>query len=129
MRRPHPLYDPPPPSVPEASRRATGAPPRPDTSRRTTGAPRRPDTSPRTAAAPPRPEASLRAHGAQLREPAVTPLPGASLRGEESLLLADLAVLVELGLIEPRDSPDGPVFALTELGREFPGPEIPPQWP
>jgi DNA-binding HxlR family transcriptional regulator len=41
-----------------------------------------------------------------------------SLRGEEALLLDDLGRLVELGLIEERPSPDGPTYALTELGRE-----------
>ncbi len=38
--------------------------------------------------------------------------------GEESLLLDDLVTLVALGLLEP--SPDGSVFALTELGRALP---------
>ena len=38
--------------------------------------------------------------------------------GEESLLLDDLATLVALGLVEP--SPDGTVWALTELGHELP---------
>lgn len=40
-----------------------------------------------------------------------------SLRGEEALLLDDLGALVALGLVEERPSPDGPVYALTELGR------------
>jgi hypothetical protein len=40
--------------------------------------------------------------------------------GEESLLLHDLVALVSLGLLEEHPSPDGPVFALTELGRETP---------
>ena len=40
--------------------------------------------------------------------------------GEESLLLDDLVTLVALGLLEERPSPDGTVFALTELGRDMP---------
>jgi hypothetical protein len=40
-----------------------------------------------------------------------------SLRDEEALLLDDLGALVALGLVEERPSPDGPVYALTELGR------------
>jgi hypothetical protein len=42
----------------------------------------------------------------------------ASPSGEESLLLDDLATLVALGLLEP--SPDGTVFALTDLGHDLP---------
>ena len=33
-------------------------------------------------------------------------------------LLEDLMALVALGLLEERPSPDGPVYALTEFGRE-----------
>jgi hypothetical protein len=40
-----------------------------------------------------------------------------SLPREEALLLDDLGTLVALGLLEERPSPDGPVYALTELGR------------
>jgi hypothetical protein len=40
--------------------------------------------------------------------------------GEEYLLLDDLASLVALGLLDERSSPDGPVYALTELGRDTP---------
>jgi hypothetical protein len=45
--------------------------------------------------------------------------------GEEYLLLDDLEALVALGLLEERSSPDGPIYALTDLGRavpEFGGP-------
>jgi hypothetical protein len=35
-------------------------------------------------------------------------------------LLADLVALVALGLLEQRSSPEGTVFALTELGRRTP---------
>ena len=41
-------------------------------------------------------------------------------RGGESLLLEDLDALVALGLLEEHPSPDGPVYALTELGRDIP---------
>ena len=41
-------------------------------------------------------------------------------RGEEFLLLEDLSVLVELGLVRERATPDGPVYELTERGREMP---------
>ena len=34
-------------------------------------------------------------------------------------LLEDLLALVALGLLEERPSPDGPVYALTDLGREL----------
>jgi hypothetical protein len=45
----------------------------------------------------------------------------ASLGGDESLLLLDdLETLVALGLLEERRSPDGPVFALTDLGEQVP---------
>lgn len=44
----------------------------------------------------------------------------ASPGGDESLLLDDLVALVALGLLEERRSPAGPVFALTDLGRETP---------
>ena len=40
--------------------------------------------------------------------------------GEEYLLLDDLETLVTLGLLEERSSPDGPVYALTDLGRTMP---------
>ena len=40
--------------------------------------------------------------------------------GDESVLLDDLLALVALGLLEERPSPDGQVFALTELGRRVP---------
>ena len=36
---------------------------------------------------------------------------------EDAELLADLIALVALGLLEERPSPEGPVYALTELGR------------
>jgi hypothetical protein len=36
---------------------------------------------------------------------------------EDAELLEDLMALVALGLLEERPSPEGPVFALTELGR------------
>jgi hypothetical protein len=36
---------------------------------------------------------------------------------EDAELLEDLMALVALGLLEERPSPDGPVYALTELGR------------
>jgi len=35
-------------------------------------------------------------------------------------LLEDLVALVTLGLLEQRSSPDGTVFALTDLGEETP---------
>jgi hypothetical protein len=44
----------------------------------------------------------------------------ASPRGDELLLLDDLSALVALGLLEERPSPDGPAYALTDLGRETP---------
>ncbi len=44
----------------------------------------------------------------------------ASPTGEEVLLLDDLETLVALGLLEERSSPDGPLYALTEFGRETP---------
>jgi hypothetical protein len=40
--------------------------------------------------------------------------------GEEALLLDDLVTLVALGLLEERPSPEGPVYALTELGDDTP---------
>ena len=40
--------------------------------------------------------------------------------GEEYLLLDDLEALVTLGLLVERASPDGPVYALTDLGRDTP---------
>jgi hypothetical protein len=36
---------------------------------------------------------------------------------EDAELLEDLMALVALGLLEERPSPEGPVYALTELGR------------
>lgn len=45
-----------------------------------------------------------------------------SLPREEALLLDDLGTLVALGLLEERPSPQGPVYALTELGRATPDP-------
>ena len=39
---------------------------------------------------------------------------------EDPSLLADLVALVALGLLEQRSSPEGTVFALTELGRRTP---------
>jgi hypothetical protein len=39
---------------------------------------------------------------------------------DESLLLDDLDALVALGLLEERPSPEGPVYALTELGQDIP---------
>ncbi len=44
----------------------------------------------------------------------------ASPNGDESLLLDDLVTLVALGLVEELRTPDGPVYALTELGQEVP---------
>jgi hypothetical protein len=38
---------------------------------------------------------------------------------EDAELLEDLMALVALGLLEERPSPEGPVFALTELGQRF----------
>jgi hypothetical protein len=40
--------------------------------------------------------------------------------GEDASLLDDLVALVALGLLEQRSSPEGMVFALTELGRRVP---------
>jgi hypothetical protein len=51
---------------------------------------------------------------------AATRFDSASPNGDESLLLDDLVTLVALGLLEERPSPDGPVYALTELGHEVP---------
>jgi hypothetical protein len=44
----------------------------------------------------------------------------ASPNGDEYLLLDDLVTLVALGLVEERPTPNGPVYALTELGHEVP---------
>jgi hypothetical protein len=61
------------------------------------------------------------------RRPA--PLPAASLfdaletPSEDPSLLEDLVALVALGLLEQRSSPEGTVFALTELGRRTPAAE------
>ena len=41
-------------------------------------------------------------------------------RAEEVLLLDDLDALVALGLLEEHASPDGPVYALTDLGHRTP---------
>lgn len=41
-------------------------------------------------------------------------------QGDEALLLDDLATLVALGLLEQRGSPEGTVYALTELGDDTP---------
>ena len=41
-------------------------------------------------------------------------------RGDEFLLLDDLSTLVALGLVCERSTPDGPVYELTELGRDMP---------
>jgi hypothetical protein len=37
---------------------------------------------------------------------------------QDAELLEDLTALVALGLLEERPSPDGPVYALTELARQ-----------
>jgi hypothetical protein len=39
---------------------------------------------------------------------------------EDPSLLDDLVALVALGLLEQRSSPEGTVFALTDLGRQTP---------
>jgi hypothetical protein len=41
-------------------------------------------------------------------------------RGEEALLHHDLVTLVTLGLLEEIPSPDGPMYALTDLGAQTP---------
>ncbi len=41
-------------------------------------------------------------------------------RGEEFLLLDDLSTLVSLGLVSERPTPEGPVYELTDLGRNTP---------
>jgi hypothetical protein len=51
---------------------------------------------------------------------AATLFDDASPNGEEFLLLDDLVTLVTLGLLEERPTPNGPVYALTELGQEVP---------
>jgi hypothetical protein len=38
---------------------------------------------------------------------------------DDAELLEDLMALVALGLLEERPSPEGPVFALTELGQAY----------
>ena len=38
---------------------------------------------------------------------------------EDAELLEDLMALVALGLLEERPSPEGPVYALTELGQRL----------
>ncbi len=69
--------------------------------------PRRAAIRPHSASRPPRrrPEASPSLFDA------IAPAP------EDAELLEDLMALVALGLLEERPSPEGPVFALTELGR------------
>jgi hypothetical protein len=42
---------------------------------------------------------------------------------EDPSLLEDLVALVALGLLEQRSSPEGTVFALTELGQRTPAPD------
>jgi hypothetical protein len=44
---------------------------------------------------------------------------------EDASLLDDLVALVALGLLEQRSSPEGMVFALTELGGRMPAAEEP----
>ena len=51
---------------------------------------------------------------------AATLFDDASPNGDEYLLLDDLVTLVTLGLVEERPTPNGPVYALTELGQEIP---------
>jgi len=41
-------------------------------------------------------------------------------RGDEFLLLDDLSTLVSLGLISERSTPEGPIYELTDLGRDMP---------
>ena len=41
-------------------------------------------------------------------------------RGDDALLLDDLGTLVALGLVEEIPSPEGPVYALTDLGAQTP---------
>jgi DNA-binding HxlR family transcriptional regulator len=38
--------------------------------------------------------------------------------GDDALLLEDLDTLVALGLVQEIPSPQGPVYALTDLGRD-----------
>ena len=51
---------------------------------------------------------------------AATLFDDASPSGDDSLLLDDLVTLVALGLLEERPSPDGAVYALTDLGHAVP---------
>jgi hypothetical protein len=51
---------------------------------------------------------------------AATLFDDASPNGDEYLLLDDLVTLVALGLVEEVPTPNGPVYALTELGHEVP---------
>lgn len=51
---------------------------------------------------------------------AATLFDDASPSGDELLLLDDLVTLVAVGLLEERPSPDGPTYALTELGHALP---------
>ena len=51
---------------------------------------------------------------------AATLFDDASPNGDEFLLLDDLVTLVALGLVEERPTPNGPVYALTDLGHEVP---------
>ena len=52
--------------------------------------------------------------------PSTPRLDTSSPRAEEVLLLDDLGTLVALGLLEEQPTPDGPVYALTDLGRSTP---------
>ena len=51
---------------------------------------------------------------------AATLFDDASPNGDEYLLLDDLVTLADLGLVEEVPTPNGPVYALTELGHEVP---------
>src|SRR3954470_3409718 len=64
---------------------------------------------------PPRPPAPRRPR----RRPEASPslFDAISAPPEDAELLEDLLALVALGLLEERPSPEGPVYALTELGR------------
>ena len=46
--------------------------------------------------------------------------PNPSPRVDEHLLSDDLSALIALGLVEERIEPQGPVYALTDLGRHTP---------
>jgi hypothetical protein len=60
------------------------------------------------------PPPSCTTHAASLFDALDTP-------HEDPSLLEDLVALVALGLLEERSSPEGPVFALTELALRMPG--------